>query len=94
MQTECKVLIMASQFRTQNYVSILGELAPELSASAADSTRALELQSLPHLKHVLLMTEPAAPSAPSYFTSNIFKIWSLVNMASQFFRNIQTHFIE
>ena len=59
------MLIMASQFRTQNYVSILGELAPELSASAADSTRALELQSLPHLKHVLLMTEPAAPSAPS-----------------------------
>lgn len=57
-KVECKAIISAEQFKTSEYLNMLGQLAPELAECAPG-----ELQStkLPHLKTVIRMGEGASP---------------------------------
>ncbi|NIZ04759.1 AMP-binding protein [Pseudoalteromonas sp. HF66] len=54
---ECSTLITASEFKASNYISMLNELAPELSNSEPGE---LNLSALPHLKNIIRIgNEPA-----------------------------------
>ena len=53
-QVECKSLVIAEEFKTSNYVDMLGELAPELSGM--DEKR-LNSKRLPHLESVICTSE-------------------------------------
>ena len=53
-QTGCSVLLCARQFRTQDYLAILREIAPELADAPSDSAAPLNVARLPSLKHVVV----------------------------------------
>ena len=53
------MLISAVRFRTQEYMQILGELAPEMASLRTGYSEPLSLSRLPELKHVAIMNGPA-----------------------------------
>nr|WP_295465850.1 AMP-binding protein [Mesorhizobium sp.] len=54
----CRALVLASSFKTSDYLGMLGELAPELSACAPGQLKAAKL---PHLTTVIRMGEETSP---------------------------------
>ncbi len=60
---ECSTLITASEFKASNYISMLNELAPELSNSEPGE---LNLSALPHLKNIIRIGNEPAPGMFSF----------------------------
>jgi fatty-acyl-CoA synthase len=59
----CKVLVLARQHKSSDYVSMLRDLAPEIDANGTT----LQAAKLPQLEHVVVLDEgPLAPSARSF----------------------------
>ncbi|MCO5160326.1 MAG: AMP-binding protein [Mesorhizobium sp.] len=54
----CRALVLASSFKTSDYLGMLGELAPELASCAPGQLKAAKL---PHLTTVIRMGEEASP---------------------------------
>ncbi len=61
----CKVLVMARQHKSSDYVSMLRALAPEIDA---DGTT-LRAAKLPHLNHVVVLDEGPLPRSARSFAS-------------------------
>jgi len=61
----CKVLVVARQHRSSDYLSMLRALAPEIDADAA----ALRAAKLPHLGHVIVLDEGPLPRSARSFAS-------------------------
>ncbi len=59
-KTQCRVLIMAAELKSSNYVSILKSLAPEIEAAAA--MQPLHSARLPSLEHVVLIGDGPRPA--------------------------------
>ena len=57
-QVECKVLVIADQFKTSDYVAILRDIAPELDQAQPGG---LNAKRLPHLTSVICTAEAAVP---------------------------------
>src|SRR5262245_23264109 len=62
-QSGVGVLVMARSFRKTDYVEMLFALAPEL-AEARDAS--LELERLPHLRHLIFLGDGATPGGTSW----------------------------
>ena len=60
---ECSTLITASEFKASNYISMLNELATELSNSEPGE---LNLSALPHLKNIIRIGNEQAPGMFSF----------------------------
>lgn len=70
-QAEASVLLVERSWRSQNYVSILNELAPELKALPL-RPGPLKLKRLPHLRHIVLFgndPQPYASPPPRHYDS-------------------------
>ncbi|WP_336406935.1 AMP-binding protein [Gallaecimonas mangrovi] len=52
-KAQCKALVCAEGFRSNNYLAMLDELAPELRRTT--SGKALKAKALPHLRHVITL---------------------------------------
>jgi fatty-acyl-CoA synthase len=63
-KVECKVLVMARSLKSSDYVGMIRSLAPEIDAPAANGLTAAKL---PHLKHVILLDDVAAPAGTMRF---------------------------
>jgi fatty-acyl-CoA synthase len=63
-KVECKVLVMARSLKSSDYVGMIRALAPEIDAPAANG---LNAPKLPHLKHVILLDDAAAPAGGMRF---------------------------
>jgi fatty-acyl-CoA synthase len=59
----CTTLITAARFKTSDYIEMLEDLAPELSASAAG---ALQAQKLPQLRTIIRLGEEATPGTYNF----------------------------
>ncbi|MDG1943825.1 MAG: AMP-binding protein [Halioglobus sp.] len=57
-KSSCRAIVSAAQFKSSDYLSMLKELAPELSACAPGKLRSAKL---PHLETVIRMGEEATP---------------------------------
>ena len=53
-QVECKALVTACSFKSSDYVSMIKELAPEISE---DAEKGLNSKRLPHLEHLIAITD-------------------------------------
>jgi fatty-acyl-CoA synthase len=61
-KVRCRALIMARGHRTSDYLATLRSLAPELDRPG-DAQSEFESRKLPHLKHVIVLDDPAQPRA-------------------------------
>jgi fatty-acyl-CoA synthase len=59
-KADCSALITATQFKTSNYLKMLGELAPELATASAGALRAARL---PALRLVITISEDKKPGS-------------------------------
>ena len=62
-QAEASVLLVERAWRSQDYVRILNELAPELKELPL-RPGPLRLRRLPHLRHIVLFGRDALPYVP------------------------------
>ena len=53
-QVQCRALVLATRYKSSDYVAMIGQLAPELRNMSAGE---IALAKLPHLKHVILLGE-------------------------------------
>ena len=53
-QSGCKILVLADQFKTSNYVQMILELAPELTSSSFGDLKSIEL---PQLKGAVVLSD-------------------------------------
>ena len=58
-KVRCRALIMARSLKSSDYLGILKSLAPELERPGTEPI--LESRRLPHLKHVIVLDDPAKP---------------------------------
>ena len=58
-KVRCRALIMARSLKSSDYLGILKGLAPELERPGTEPI--LESRRLPHLKHVIVLDDPATP---------------------------------
>jgi fatty-acyl-CoA synthase len=61
-KVRCRVLIMARGFKASDYLATVRLLAPELDRPG-DAMAGFESRRLPHLKHVIVLDDPAQPRA-------------------------------
>jgi fatty-acyl-CoA synthase len=59
----CRALVLPRRFKTSHYLEILGDLAPELAASAPGQLHAARL---PTLREVILLDDAPAPGTRSW----------------------------
>ena len=64
-KSSCKALILATNFKTSNYLEILTTLAPELNSCAAGE---LEAEKLQHLKTVIQLSDEAVHGMYNFST--------------------------
>jgi fatty-acyl-CoA synthase len=62
-QVDCRALVLPRRFKTSRYLEMLGELAPELTATVAG---ALHAARLPGLREVILLDEVVAPGTHAW----------------------------
>ena len=53
-KVQCKILVMASSFKTSDYVSMINEIAP---GTVSETGINLELKELPHLKSIFIINK-------------------------------------
>jgi fatty-acyl-CoA synthase len=63
-KTGCKALVMASRFKSSDYLSMLGELVVELAGH--DKASSLHSTSLPALRHVVMLGGDTSPAVHRY----------------------------
>jgi fatty-acyl-CoA synthase len=59
-QSDARALLLIGSFKSSDYLAMLHEVAPELRDAAPGE---LSSESLPHLRHVILIPSPVAPTA-------------------------------
>ena len=63
-KVECRVLLMARQLKSSNYLAMIRELAPELDAACPAG---LAAQRLPHLRHIIVLGDGPVPAGARRF---------------------------
>ena len=62
-KVQCKILVMASSFKTSNYVSMINEIAP---GTVSETGINLELKELPHLKSIFIINKDTNTNINSF----------------------------
>ena len=75
-KVQCKILVMASSFKTSDYVSMINEIAP---GTVNETGINLDLKELPHLKSIFIINKDTNTNIDSFeylaqFKTNKFDI--------------------
>ena len=84
-KTEISVLMLAENFKSSDYLSMMNDLAPELDHH---QTGMLQLEELPHLKHLIRMGEESSPGMLN--TQDVLNLATddLINQAKRLGKNL------